>query len=150
MALLMTVAKQTVLGTGRAITRHDCWNKMSASRAVLYLKMDHSAGEGHHRYQYRQLVRSKFWCVGPSSLFHTELLYVAHSFETTANLLGEDQTRAQITKQFLISPYLFDSSIFMKSSAVMQNIRAHQCSLQFVQGCVKKPGMFPLQCLIKW
>lgn len=145
MALLMSVAKQTVLGTGRAITRHDCWNKMSASRAVLYLKMDHSAGEGHHLYQYGQLVRSKLWCVGPSSLFHTDPLFVA-----SANLLGEGQTRAQIPKQFFISPYLFDSSIFMKNSAVMQNICDHQCSLQFVQGCVKKPGIFPVQGLIKW
>lgn len=100
----MSVAKQTVLGTGRAITRHDCWNKMSASRAVLYLKMDHSAGEGYHLYQYGQLVRTKFWCVGPSSLFHTDPLYVAHSFETSANLLGEGQTRAQIPKQFFLYP----------------------------------------------
>lgn len=151
MALLMSVAKQTVLGTRRAITRPDCWNKMSASRAVLYLKMDHSAvGKDIIHINTVSWWGVSFDVLGHLCFFHTELLYVAHSFETSANLLGEGQTGHRYPSRFLISQYLFDSSIFIENSAVKQNICDHQCSLQFVQECVRKPGIFPIQCLIKW
>lgn len=41
MGLLMSVTKQSVLGTRDGIT-NDCWNKIMISEAVLYLKMDHT------------------------------------------------------------------------------------------------------------
>lgn len=55
-----------------------------------------SCGQGHHSYQHGQLVGTESGCVGPSLLFHTELLCVAHSFEI--NLLGQGQNKAHIPK----------------------------------------------------
>lgn len=78
---------------------------VSFQSSFIFENGSYSCGEEHHSYKYRQLAtRSKFWCVGSSLLFHTELLYVACSFETSANLLGEGQTRAQIPKEFFLYP----------------------------------------------
>lgn len=151
MALLMSVAKQTVLGTGRAITRHDCWNKMSASRAVLCLKVDGSAvGKDIIHINTGSWWGVRFDVLGHPCFF-TQGFCVQHIPLKQVQIYWErDRPGHRYPSSFFISLYLLDSSIFMKNGAVMQNIRDHQCSV--CTGVCEKTWkiLFPIQCLIKW